>query len=50
MPPRLAVLWWGGLTLLYRILPRRCRVEPIEMDATYSRICDRLEDALRRVR
>lgn len=50
MRARLAVLLWSDVAALYRILPRRCRVEPIEMDATYSRICDRLEDALRRVR
>lgn len=47
MRARLAVLFWANVAAVYRILPRRC---PVEMDATYSRLCRRLEDALRRTR
>ena len=46
---RLAVLFWADVAALYRIARRR-DAQAIEYDATYTRICRRLEDALRRLR
>lgn len=47
MRARLRVLLWVNVAALYRMLPRS---RPIEYDWRYGRICDRLEDALRRLR